>query len=337
MKIIVGINFINKSGSNRISRFDTSTTHILSIIGAAVKGNLSDFFNGTYQKKTLFQRMFPLAAGVYAGLLFLSWLLFQGYFSLTKNTISDLGNPFLNPAGHWYFSAAFIYLALFMIPFYRFVHKRLAPLARIPARLGLLANLVGSGGFVALAIFPNTLETISIHLPAAVVSFGGLVVGGLIYWNIIVKDAIVKIGTRRIIPIAGALTNIVIGIAVFQLFDFATFAVKILPDSILAPWEWTMFFGIAANLLLLFRSVPEIVKKATIYRSVEEEEYCTPDDAMCVFANHLPDGDGCMDKAEEFCYERLRNTFGLPGERLVHERNVLVGTIRDDAIDAPAE
>jgi hypothetical protein len=272
-------------------------------IEAVVKETVSRFFEGAYAKKTLFQRMSPFIAGIYAGLLLISWLLFPGAYSLATNTISDLGNPFKSPSGFWFFSAAFYYLAFAMIPFYQFVHKRLATISRILSRLGLLANLVASGGFIALAAFPNADATISVHLPAAGVSFGGLIVGGLLYWTIIVKDAILKTGTRRIIPIAGALTNVVVGIAVFQLFDLATFSIKPLSDST-APWEWAMFFGIAANLLMLMRSIPEIERKASIYRLLQEQKYCAPEDVLRVFANHLPDDSNCMDDAREFCYDK---------------------------------
>jgi hypothetical protein len=290
--------------SNQWTWIDTHAMELPGTIEVVVKETVSRFFEGKYQKKTMFQRMFPIAAGVYAGLFFVSLLLFPGEYSLAVNTISDLGNPFLNPSGFWYFSAAFIYLAFFNIPFYRFVHKRLAPLSNLLARMALLANLVASGGFITMATFSNIDETIAIHLPAAVVSFGGLVVGGLIYWTVIVKDAILKTGTRRIIPLAGALTNVIVGIAVFQLFDFTTFAVKNLADSVLAPWEWTMFFAIGANMLMLFRSVPEIEKKATIYRMVEEQKYCAPEDVLRVFANHLPDDGGSVDDAPDFSYDR---------------------------------
>lgn len=292
--------------SNHWRWFDTRAMELPGTIEAAIKAQLSNFFEGQFKKKTLFQRMFPIGSGIYVGLLFLSWLLFPGEYSLAVNTISDLGNPIKNPAGYALFSTAFIYLAFFNIPFYRFVHKRLAPLSKLLARIALLANVAASGGFIAMATFSNVNEaTLVIHIPAAVVSFGGLVLGGLLYWIIIVKDAILKTGTRRIIPLAGALTNVVVGIAVFQLFDFSTFTVKNLADlELVAPWEWTLFFFIGINMFMLFKSVPEIERKTSIYRLVEEQKFCAPEDVMRVFANRLPDKGNCMDKDEEFCYER---------------------------------
>ncbi len=298
------INSSSRKKTNLWTWLDTRAMELPGSMEAVVKETVSRFFDGAYPKKTLFQRMSPFIAGIFAGLLLISWLLFPGAYSIATNTISDLGNPIKNPSGFWFFSAAFYYLAFAMIPFYQFVHKRLAALSRILSRLGLLANLVGSGGFIALAAFSNVDATISVHLTAAVVSFGGLIVGGVIYWTIIVKDAILKTGTRRIIPIVGSLTNVVVGIAVFQIFDLTTFTVKNLPDSIIAPWEWTMFFGIAANLLMLMRSIPEIERKASIYRLLQEQKYCAPEDVLRVFANHLPDDSNCMDDAREFCYDK---------------------------------
>jgi hypothetical protein len=299
------INLLLRKRSNQWNWLDTRAMELPGTFEAVIKENLTRFFDGMYQKKTLFQRMFPIGAGIYVGLLFLSWLLFPGAYSLAVNTISDLGNPIKNPSGFWYFSAAFIYLAFFNIPFYRFVHKRLAPLSKLLARFALLANIAASGGFIAMATFSNVNDaTLTIHIPAAVVSFGGLVVGGLIYWIVIVKDAILKTGTRRIIPLVGAMTNIVVGIAVFQLFDFSTFSVKNLSDlALVAPWEWTLFFAIGANMFMLFRSVPEIEKKTTIYHLVAEQKYCAPEDVLRVFANHLPEDGGSAGDGQEFSYD----------------------------------
>jgi hypothetical protein len=275
------INLLLRKRSNQWNWLDTRAMELPGTFEAVIKDNLTRFFDGMYQKKTLFQRMFPIGTGIYVGLLFLSWLLFPGAYSLAVNTISDLGNPIKNPSGFWYFSVAFIYLAFFNIPFYRFVHKRLAPLSKLLARFALLANIVASGGFIAMATFSNVNEA-----------------------TLTVKDAILKTGTRRIIPLVGAMTNIVVGIAVFQLFDFSTFSVKNLSDlALVAPWEWTLFFAIGANMFMLFRSVPEIEKKATIYRLVAEQKYCAPEDVLRVFANHLPDDGGSVGDAQEFSYD----------------------------------
>ncbi|MBN2151906.1 MAG: hypothetical protein JW839_10695, partial [Candidatus Lokiarchaeota archaeon] len=215
------LNGSTRKGSNLWTWLDTRALELPGSVEAVVRDTVSRYFEGAYPKKTLFQRMSPFVGGIFAGLVLVSWLLFPGLYSLTTNTISDLGNPVLNPSGFWFFSAAFIYLAFSLFPFFQFVHKRLAPMGRLFAKMALVANLVSFGGLLALATFPNLPETLSVHVPAAVASFGGLVFGGLFYWIIIVKDAILKTGTRRIIPIVGALTNVVVGIAVFQLFDFS--------------------------------------------------------------------------------------------------------------------
>jgi len=292
-----------RKGSNLWTWLDTIAMDLPGSIEAVVKKTVSRYFEGAYPKKTMFQRMSPIIAGIYAGLLITSWLLFPGSYSLITNTISDLGNHALNPLGSWFFSAAFFYLAFSLIPFYQFVYKRLVPIGRVLAKVALIANFVSFGGFIALAIFSNDVATLDIHVPAAVASFGGLVVGGLIYWIIIVKDAILKTGTRRIIPIVGALANVVVGIAVFQLFDFETFSAKPVTEFT-PPWEWTMFFAIGASLIILFRSLPEIERKTSIYRLMEEQKYCAPEDVWRVFANHLPEGDGCVDEGSEYCFEK---------------------------------
>ncbi|MBN2153331.1 MAG: hypothetical protein JW839_17895, partial [Candidatus Lokiarchaeota archaeon] len=85
---------------------------------------------------------------------------------------------------------------------------------------------------------------------------------------------------------------------------FSTFAVKILPDSILAPWEWTLLFSIGTSLLILFRSIPEIERKASIYRLMEEQKYCAPEDVWRVFANRLPEGGEYMEESLSYEFEK---------------------------------
>jgi hypothetical protein len=247
------------------------------------------FFEGNYPKRTLFQKIFPLAAALYFGLLFLAFYFFPAHYSPFTNTISDLGNPILNPVGFGFFSAAFLYLAVIMIPFYQFIYKHLSKLNTVFARLAIATNVVASSGFITLAFFPNTSDTLAIHLLAAFVSFGGTILGGLFYYVIIVIDAIRKKGTRRLIVVAGTGANVIIGITTTQLVNLPTFTIN--NTTMLPLWEWILFIAIAASVVLFFNAMPEIGKKMAVYRILDERVYFDPTHADIRLPNQLPADD----------------------------------------------
>ena len=226
--------------------------------------NIEQFFEGRYPKRTLFQRLFPLATSVYFSLIVIAYYLYPTSYSPFTNTISDLGNPILNPDGFGFFSAAFLYLAVIMVPFYQFIYQHLRVLSSRIAKLALVTNFIASCGFIALALFPNTAATLVVHVPAALASFGGMILGGLFYYIVIIKDAFRKKGTNRVIIVFGTIANVIIGIAVTQLIDLPTFTIKNTPA--LPAWEWTLFAAITASAILFFNAMPEIHKKVAIYQ-----------------------------------------------------------------------
>ncbi len=150
--------------------------------------NVTDVFTGFMPKRTLFQRFFPIGIATFIGMILLAYINFPGMYSAATNTISDLGNPGLNPAGWFWFSAGFYFLSFMLVPFYTFVHRRLKPRGTFIARVALMGNVGSSIGFGMLATFSNMHETIDVHLVAAFFSFGGMIFAGVFYWFLIIKD-----------------------------------------------------------------------------------------------------------------------------------------------------
>ncbi|HME51358.1 MAG TPA: DUF998 domain-containing protein [Candidatus Lokiarchaeia archaeon] len=258
--------------------------------------NVEQFFEGDYKKRTLFQRLFPLAASVFFALLVLAYYLFNmngTRYSPFTNTVSDLGNPILNPSGFGFFSAAFLYLAVIMIPFYQFVYKHLRVLNKFLATLAIVTNMVASGGFIALALFPNTSQTMAVHIPAAFASFGGMIVGGLFYYVIIILDAIRRKGTNRLLVAFGTIANVIIGIAATQVINLPSFTIN--NTAMMPTWEWTLFIAIAASALLFFHAMPEIAKKVAVYRILDGTQYRDSRENKARSANQLPEGEAYQD------------------------------------------
>ncbi|MFX0103838.1 MAG: hypothetical protein ACFFCS_30025, partial [Candidatus Hodarchaeota archaeon] len=134
---------------------------------------LEKIFKGKFPKKLLLRKLFPISTGIYIGLMFLAGLLFPSPYSITMNTISDLGNPILNPTGWLFFSGSFAFLALILIPFCTFVYRRLTPMDKLLPKIGLGANIASSIGLGMLAIFSNIDSFLFIHGLAALMAFGG--------------------------------------------------------------------------------------------------------------------------------------------------------------------
>jgi hypothetical protein len=153
---------------------------------------LEKLYYGRFSKKYLLKKVLPISAGIYIGLMFLAGLLFPTTYSPVYNTISDLGNPYLNPSGWWLFSISFIFLAAVLILFCNYVYRRLSILDKIMPKIGIISNIASSIGLVILAIFPNDEAIILVHGLGMILAFGGLIVGGVFYWAIIVKGALVK-------------------------------------------------------------------------------------------------------------------------------------------------
>nr|MDO8110121.1 DUF998 domain-containing protein [Candidatus Sigynarchaeota archaeon] len=300
--------FNSKQGisPNRLRWYNIDLRYFPRSIEVALQKSVEQFFEGDFPKKTLFQRLFPLAISVYATLVFIAYMLYPSTYYFDTNTISDLGNPIYNPSGYAFFSAAFIYLSIILIPFYQFVHRGLEPLGTLLSKLGLISNIVGSASFIVLALFPNTPNTINVHIPAAVASFGSMVFSGIFYWIVIIKDAIIKSGTRRVIVWFGVATNVIVGIAVAQLIDPVTFTFKnIWPGT--AFWEWTLFFSIGIDIVLLFNSVPEIKKKQIFYRVVKGSGVGQFENVCIYPINKLPE-DAQLDENGQSILRREKST-----------------------------
>ena len=228
---------------------------------------ISLFLEGYFKKKTLFQYVFPISAGIFLVFLLASDLLFAGTYNLAENTISDLGNPLLNPDGWIFFSIGFLFLAGVFFPFGMFVYQRLRTVDTFLSKFGFFANLTSSGGMVMLALFPNIITTLTIHIIAAVLSFGGIIIGGIFYWIIILKDAIIRKSKNRVLAFLGMSFMVLIGITITQLIDFITFNFKTHSEAF-SVWEWILFFTVGTQTFLLFYLIRDRIVSSKMLKKI---------------------------------------------------------------------
>ncbi|MHA1749790.1 MAG: DUF998 domain-containing protein [Promethearchaeota archaeon] len=226
---------------------------------------LSKFFMGNISKKILLEFFFPILLVAYVGLLIISRVLFPNDYMITSNTISDLGNPNLNPIGWLFFSLSFMQLSILLIPFYQYVYKKMRLISPHLSKVSLIFNFISSAGFVMLSLVPNTPDKISVHEIAAMLSFGGMIFAGLLYWVSLFK-AIIRHNGNHIILLFGIIIITVSAIIVSELVDWNTLKIKEQNENPsaewyqdIAFWEWLLFFIMTAQTTFFFLMDPRWV------------------------------------------------------------------------------
>ncbi|TXT60217.1 MAG: membrane protein of unknown function [Promethearchaeota archaeon] len=224
---------------------------------------ISQIYIGIYTRKNFKRFVLPISFSIFFILLITSRLIFPGFYSIFSNTISDLGNPILNPFPGWlFFSLAFWSLAVLFPPLFLYLHRRLVVIHQIEAKIGTSSNIISIFGMILLGIFPNLPETNFMHLIAAILSFAGMGVAIIFYWLAVIHDSIQKamryhhIGISMILIFITFLFTAItflgslqIGSEIFDLniiwlFDFPF-------------WEWLLFIFLSFQLFFIGIIIPE--------------------------------------------------------------------------------
>lgn len=217
--------------------------------------------NGETPRKTLLQQFFPVAGSIYAGLLALAIILYPPPYSIVTNTISDLGNPVLNPAGWGFFTASCYVIAFTLLPFYTHVYKQFWRQHFLVATIAWFSNLSASAGLVMLGTFPNLPGTLYLHVTAAIASFGGLIGGGLLDWTLLVGRALRTGGKARhqaIVAIGVMVATGCIALFLLGMIDVnpATGTATVDEFVLFAFMEWLLFALVGYQTVLLFVRLP---------------------------------------------------------------------------------
>ncbi|MHA1650572.1 MAG: hypothetical protein ACTSYB_10305 [Candidatus Helarchaeota archaeon] len=209
--------------------------------------------------KSLVKTFFlPIVFGIFSILMISAILYYPHPYSFTADTISNLGNPVLNPFPGWlFFSLAFWYLAFMLPPIFLYLHKRLLHLSKNLARIGTLFNFCSLIGMILLGFFPNLENLLLIHATAASLAFGGAVFGCIFYWVTMIKEAMMKAFKYRHLTIISILFVITILLSLILLLGI----IQIIGTSILQLefpfWEWTLFIILIIQFLIFILIIPE--------------------------------------------------------------------------------
>lgn len=221
------------------------------------------FYLGHYPR-TLFKKvLLPLIFVIYFSFLILSGILYPEEYAITSHTISDLGNPQLNPFPGWFFfSLSFWILGLSFIPLFMHLHWSIVVLHKIEAKTGTSFNFIAAIGMILLGFFPNLPETDLMHIIAAVLAFGGLTAAIIFYWSAVIHDSLqkaLKYHHLAIVMILSLITLLLAAILFLGVVQIS--ATYFLSEEVwfldFPFWEWMLFIVISIQLLFVGFIIPD--------------------------------------------------------------------------------
>ena len=115
---------------------------------------------------------------------------------------------------------------------------------------------------ITIATIPEIGPLMLVHYWGAILSFMGFFLGGLFYWTIIIREAILNAHRHRGLVIVGTALMVVVVIVIWLIVDWKTLMLRgsvvflntIIP---LAAFEWILFICIFFQILILFMALPD--------------------------------------------------------------------------------
>ena len=207
------------------------------------------FLIGRSSRYFILQIIFPILLIINYGSLFLSSIIYPNTFSILTHTITDLGNPILNPLGWPLFSFAFYTFSLLLIPIAIYLHKNLVKFYRIPTYFGTGFNILSIIIIFLLPMTPNFGKFIPMHYIIGFFSFFLLAFSITSYWIALVKYERVTIKKSALmislliifgsmIGISQTIIPLLYNIALFPLFEWFFFIIlgyELVSISIITP------------------------------------------------------------------------------------------------------
>jgi hypothetical protein len=227
---------------------------------------LTHFFQRKLTKEFIKYYYVPLVYPVFGLLLFLTWWFFPKPYVIGTQAISNLGNHVLNPFPGWlFFSIAISLLAVVQIPLIFYAHSKLVKVFQRTTKIGTTANFIGVIGMILVAIFPDQPATLLWHVIGAFCAFGGIGCGAIIYWMVLIKEALLHAIKHRIIVLILAIV-IILGILIFIVFIGLVQLIHIHIGVFIKPlylkfpfWEWALFTIIIVHLMVNYILIPKKV------------------------------------------------------------------------------
>ncbi|MBD3227106.1 MAG: DUF998 domain-containing protein [Candidatus Lokiarchaeota archaeon] len=230
------------------------------------KEYLIDFINGRMRKRDLYIYSVIIGGSWYLGLL-IAWIFFPGFYSIFNNTISDLGNPNLNPfPGFQIFTITCLITGIGGIPVSLYLYRHIIRYSRRLAKIAFSLNLTSLISLIMIGIFPNTGNVYYIHSIVAFINFLSSFSYILVYWLGLIFY------TRRIPKVERFISNTIIilmisilTVNIFLLF-YSTIS-KIIQIGIISTiilrfsfLEWLFLFTGGFQLALIVILVPNVLK-----------------------------------------------------------------------------
>ncbi len=233
---------------------------------------IKTFFQGEFSKKTLIYRLLPLTIGGFSVFLIIARVLFPYDpiypYSWTTSMISRLGIPHQNPIGWFFFSAAFIWLGVFLLPLVPYIYKRFSQIHEKGAKIIVIFMVAPWISNILIGAIPNFLPIIFrfIHAFNALIAFQGISL--LAFLSLILMLYHQKQGanvyskklmlTYTIILIYGIVCSLLVIVFMEQNTDGYYMYIPNTPFYASSPfWEWQGFISLLCLIITLCFIVPE--------------------------------------------------------------------------------
>nr|MDO8083371.1 hypothetical protein [Candidatus Sigynarchaeum springense] len=200
--------------------------------------------------------------GIFTGLILVSTTFYNGDYSLFTNSVSNLGDPLLNPFPGWlFFSIALWSFGFIAMPLFLYQGRRLIAEQRRRALIFMVFSTIACAGSIGVGIFSEVEETYPLHIATAVMAFGGLFLAAIFTWVPCFSIA-KRTPQKRLRTIRFSITTAQIIVIMFtaavtatvyiQEEMFGNVGVGLLSTTF---WEWMLMFCIGAHVLLLTANV----------------------------------------------------------------------------------
>ncbi len=208
---------------------------------------------------------FPYLIFVYATFIVLiltSDLLYNGDYSFFTNSVSNLGDPLLNPFPGWFFfSLALWSFGFLAMPIFLHQFRQLIANQRHFSVLFLVLSLIACVGSVLVGTFSEIDVMIGAHVVSAVMAFGGLFLASIVSWVPCfagavrsqprrVRNARLVISVVQVIVVAFTVTMTIMVYAQEEFLGIV--GIGFLSITF---WEWMLMFCLGIHVFLLTANV----------------------------------------------------------------------------------
>ncbi|MEX2680904.1 MAG: hypothetical protein Q6373_004845 [Candidatus Sigynarchaeota archaeon] len=221
------------------------------------KASIRRFLSGAFPARYAIPYVIVVYA-TFTTLILISTRFYIGDYSFVTNSVSNLGDPLLNPFPGWlFFSMALWSFGFMAMPLFLYQGKRLVAGQRHRAIIFMVFSTIACAGSIGVGIFSEVEETFPSHVVSAVMAFGGLFLAAFFTWvpcfSIAARNQQKRIRTIKfaitvVQMIAIILTAAVTATVYVQAEIFGNVGGGFLSVTF---WEWMLMFCIGAHVFLL--------------------------------------------------------------------------------------